>query len=126
MTETGFRCMRWAPCGRKRAEIAGDIAQLKLQVRNRRRDLAGIDAVLRVLAPGSDPTTIPAKRPVKYLNLFRQGELGRLILGVMRTAGRPMSNLDITQAIMERGGYEGPVAWTPCAGRSAGKFGLSS
>ena len=111
MTETGYR---YGVCAlrAKRAEIAGDIAQLKLQVRHRQRDLAGIDAVLRVLAPDSDPATIPTKRPVKYLNLFRQGELGRLVLGVLRASGQPMTNLEITQAVMDRDGYD-KSAWTP-------------
>ena len=111
MTEKGYQ---WGvkALQKKRAEIAGEIAQLQIQVRHRRRDLKRVDDILRILAPGSDPATIATKKPVKYLNLFRQGELGRVVLGVLRDSRRPMTNLEISRAVMERGGYE-KEAWTP-------------
>ena len=103
MTEVGFR---YAVCSlrAKRAEIAGEIDTLKLQLAHRRRELAKVDDILRILAPASDPTQIPPKKAIRYLNVFRQGELGRLIIGLLRTANGPMTNLEIARTVIERGG----------------------
>lgn len=103
MTGIGFR---YAVCSlrAKRAELAGDIAQLELQLDHARRDLAKVDDILRILAPASDPTQIAPKKAIKYLNVFRQGELGRLIIGLLRAADSPMTNLEIARIVMERGG----------------------
>ncbi len=103
MTGVGFR---YAVCSlrAKRAEIAGEIDTLRLQLAHRRRDLAKVDDILRILSPASDPALIPPKKAIKYLNVFRQGELGRLIIGLLRTADGPMTNLEIARTVMERGG----------------------
>jgi hypothetical protein len=37
--------------------------------------------------------------------LTGQGELGRLIIGVLRAEHRPISNLEIAQIILDRGGF---------------------
>ena len=49
-----------------------------------------VDATLRLLDPSIDIDQIPNKRLTRRIKLFRQGELGRLIVGVLResdTAG---------------------------------------
>ena len=110
MTEIGFQYAVGA-LTKKRSELAGEIAQLELQIRDRRSDLVKVDDVLRILAPGLDPAAIPPKKAIKYLNVFRQGELGALIVGVLRAEGRPMTNLEIAAVILERGGF-GRDLWT--------------
>ena len=101
MTEKGYQ---WGvkALRKKRAEIAGDIAQLQVQVRHRRRDLKRVDDILRILAPGSDPTTIPAKKPVKHLNVFRHGQLNALILGILGASKTPMTNIAVLEALMAK------------------------
>ena len=54
-----------------------------------------VDATLRLLDPSIDIDQIPNKRPRKRIKLFRQGELGRLIVGVLREADTPISTQDI-------------------------------
>lgn len=105
MTETGFR---YAVCSlrAKRAELDGEIAQLRLQLAHSRRDLAKVDDILRILAPASDPAQIPPRKAIKYLNVFRQGELGRIIIAVLRAQGAPMTNLEIADTILQRGGFD--------------------
>ena len=78
MTEKGFQ---WGvkALQKKRAELAGEIGQLNLQLRDRRRDMRKVDDVIRLLAPGSDPTRIAPKKAIRCRNLFRQGELGVLV-----------------------------------------------
>ncbi|MBV9548553.1 MAG: hypothetical protein JO256_02640 [Alphaproteobacteria bacterium] len=110
MTEIGFQYAVGA-LTKKRAELAGEIGQLELTLRDRRLDLAKVDDVLQLLAPGKDPSAIPPKKPIKYLNVFRQGELGRLIIGLLRSSDKPMTNLDIARAIFDRGAFE-PNLWT--------------
>src|SRR5882762_11738368 len=99
MTAVGFR---YAVCSlrAKRAELAGETQQLELQLRRQRRELAKVDDILRILSPSSDPAQIPPKRAIRYLNIFRPGELGRLIIGLLRTAGGPMTNLEIARTVM--------------------------
>lgn len=110
MTETGFR---YAVCSlrAKRAEIAGELERLRLETAQQRRDLAKVDDILRILAPASDPAQIPPKKAIKYLNVFRPGELGRLIIGVLRAEQRPMTNLELADTILRRGGFDRGL-WT--------------
>jgi hypothetical protein len=60
VTEVGFG-YGVAVLRKKRAELDGEIVQLALQLRDRRRDLAKVNDILRILAPASDPTAIPPK-----------------------------------------------------------------
>jgi hypothetical protein len=57
------------------------------------------------LDPATVPGSIPLKRAPKNIKLFRQGELGRMIVGVMRNAGIWVSTQEITGAILEAGGH---------------------
>jgi hypothetical protein len=105
---------RYAICSlrHRRAEIDRDIGQLALQAAHKRRERAKVDAVLRILAPGSDPAQIRPKKAIRYLNLFRQGELGQILIGLLRASGRPMSNIELATLIIQRGGYD-QALWTP-------------
>ena len=70
----------------KRASLASDIVQLERKLRHCRESLVHVDATLRLLDGSIEPEAIPTKRPIKRIKLFRQGELGRMILRVMREA----------------------------------------
>lgn len=94
----------------KRAELAGEVAQLELQLRDRRSDLTKIDDVLRILSPGIVPEAIRTKKTIRYLNIFRQGELGQIIVGLLRDG--PMTNRAIALTIMERSGISSEL-WIP-------------
>jgi hypothetical protein len=75
---------------RKRASLAAEIVQLERQVQSRKDSLGHVDACLRLLDPSFPVEAIPNKRIVKHVTLFRQGELGRLILGALLKAdGKP-------------------------------------
>jgi hypothetical protein len=101
VTEKGYQ-FGVAALRKRRAEIAGDIGQLQVQVRHRRRDLKRVDDILRILAPSSDPTAIPAKKPLKHLNVFRQGQLNALILGILAASKTPMTNIEVLEALMAK------------------------
>ena len=64
-----------------------------------------VDACLRLLDPTLPVEEIPNKRIVKHVNLFRHGELGRLILDTMREAdGKPLTPPQIVTAIIAKCG----------------------
>ena len=104
---------------RKRATIASDIVQLERQLRHRRDSLVHVDATLKLLDPDTDPEAIPTKRPVRRVKLFRQGELGRMILGALRNAVGEMPTAAIVDAVLEAGGH-GEGARRAMAGRVRG------
>ena len=64
-----------------------------------------VDATLRLLDPSVEIDAIPNKRLTKRIKLFRQGELGRLILGVLRNADTPQSTAAIVSAVLATGGH---------------------
>jgi hypothetical protein len=79
-------------------------------VRHKREQLVHVDATLAILDPDADPSEIKPKRIVKHVNLFRSGELSRLIMTAFRESdGQPMSNRAITEAVMRLHGI-GPEA----------------
>jgi hypothetical protein len=61
--------------------------------RFRRAQLVHVDATIQLLDPSVDIDAILNKRTIKHVRLFRQGELGRLILDALRNAeGKPLSS----------------------------------
>ena len=89
----------------KRATLAGEIADLKKQLAWRVSQLDHVDACLTIFEPGFDPQKIGLKRPRKRVKLFRQGELGRLIIDALRRAGKPLGTHDVVSALLVAGGY---------------------
>ncbi len=87
----------------KRATLSSEIVQLDRQIRSRKESLAHVDACLRLFDPTLCVDDIPNKRLPKHANLYRCGELGRLILGTLREAeGRPLPAPEIVAAIMRK------------------------
>jgi len=90
----------------KRATIASEIEQLHRQLRHRKDMLVHVDATLKILDPSIEVKAIPNKRPPQRIKLFRQGELGRMIVDTMRRLGpKPASVKEITTAILKVGGH---------------------
>lgn len=58
-----------------------------------------VDATLRLLGPSAEPESTSNKRLIGHIKLFRQGELGRLILDVLRQATEPVSRHEVTTAL---------------------------
>lgn len=71
---------------RKRAEIAGIIAELEKRLAERRADLVHIDNALRILNSPIAGEAIPARRPrPRNSGYFAHGELSRRIYDALRT-----------------------------------------
>ena len=90
---------------RKRATIASEIVQLERQLRHLKESLVHVDYTLKLLDPSTDPEAIPNKRPVRRVKLFRQGELGRMILGALRDAESELGTAEIVTAVLVAGGH---------------------
>jgi hypothetical protein len=72
---------------RKRAEISGMVRDLERRAVALRRDLAHIDAALKIFAPGIDADAIKALRPRRPKNrLFGYKELSIRVMNALREA----------------------------------------
>jgi hypothetical protein len=88
----------------RRAEVSGEILQLQSRLRHLRASLCHLDASLAILDPERDPKAIPNKR-VRRVKLFGQGKLNRMVMDALREGARPMTTLEITEAICARLSY---------------------
>jgi hypothetical protein len=89
---------------KRRAILAAEIIQLECQVRARKDSLVHVDATLKLLDPDYDSGTVRPKLLPKNITLFRQGELGRLILGALREADGPLSTAQVATAVLDAAG----------------------
>jgi len=76
---------------RKRAYLAGEIAQAEHRLANKRKVLATLDATIQLFEPTTNPELIPAIRPTRHGLFFRHGEQTRLCISALREANRPLS-----------------------------------
>ena len=99
----------------QRARLAGEIAHMKKRLAWAEDHIRHVDASLQLLDPQLFPNLIPAKRPQKRIKLFRQGELGRMIIDALRRAGKPLGTRDVVTAVLTAGGHSEPArpALTP-------------
>lgn len=90
----------------KRASLASEIVETERKLRHLRDSLVHVDATLKLLDPEIEPGDIPTKRPTRRVKLFRQGELGRMILDSMRRAPDGISMHAVVSDILAAGGHE--------------------
>jgi hypothetical protein len=89
---------------RKRAQIAGFVANHEKKARYWREALAHVDATLKLFSPELDPEQIPATRPHRKSRYFSGSELARLCLDELRKAdGEARSAGDLLDAAVVAG-----------------------
>jgi hypothetical protein len=89
---------------RKRAYLAGEIAQAERQLADKYRALKTLDATIQLFAPATNPELIPAIRPTRRGLFFRKGEQMRLCLAALRETGQPMSARQVAEHAMRAKG----------------------
>lgn len=90
----------------RRAFIASEIVEIERKLRHLRESLVHVDATLLILNPDANPEAIPNKRPTRRVKLFRQGELGRMILDALRQgSGDGCSAREIVDYMLRAGGH---------------------
>ena len=90
----------------KRAEIDGQIIARLAEIKDLKQILHHLDSTIKVFSPEFDLRTIRATRTNTRNALFAHGEAQRLVLGVMREHDDCMTSRQITDAIIERKGFE--------------------
>ncbi len=90
----------------KRAEIDGQIISRLAEIKDLKQILHHLDSTIKVFSPEFDLRTIRATRTNTRNALFAHGEAQRLVLGVMREHDDCMTSRQITDAIIERKGFE--------------------
>jgi hypothetical protein len=85
---------------RKRAELAGEEAELERSLERVRESLRHLDATILLLDPTVELAAIKPKRPPADDGLFGHGELTRLIYRVLRGTDRPPTLAEITAGVM--------------------------
>ncbi len=89
---------------RKRAEIGGHVHDLEKRIARQRANLANLDATIKLFSPGTNPDSIPPKRPYRRTRYFARNELSRLTQDVLRTASGPLRTAEIAAAVMQAKG----------------------
>jgi hypothetical protein len=88
----------------KRAEISGHIHDLEKRIARQRANLANLDATIKLFSPGTNPDSIPPKRPYRRTRYFAHNELSRLTQDALRTAAGPLTAAQIASAVMQAKG----------------------
>jgi hypothetical protein len=96
---------------RKRAYLAGEIAQAERQLADKYKTRATLDATIQLFAPTTNPELIPAIRPTRRGLFFRQGEQMRLCRDALREADGPLSARQVAEYAMRAKGL--PVGNAP-------------
>jgi hypothetical protein len=96
----------------KRSEVAGQIISYQAEITRLQESLSHLDGSIKLFAPEYDLRTIKSKRTNTRNQYFVKGEAQRLTLDVMREAGKPLNNLEITAQLLERKGIEATEAIT--------------
>ena len=86
---------------RKRAELAGEVEALHMQLASLMAALNAIDSSIRVFKPTIELDDLPCRIPPAPMTAFR-GEFQRFLLDQLRHAARPLSTLELAAAVMER------------------------
>jgi hypothetical protein len=85
----------------RRAKLDGEKLQLKQRIINIENQLIAIDTTIKIFDPDFDPTAIRSINPRKRVNIFRMGEVGRMIIDALRKAdGEPLNTGQVADYII--------------------------
>jgi len=91
----------------KRSELAGLVAHHRKEMIRFSEEVKTIDATIKLFEPDYRIQAIKTKRHQKKNDFFKHGEAHRLILDILREAGKPLSTNNIAQAVMSDKGIGG-------------------
>jgi hypothetical protein len=94
---------------RLHAELGGKIKDNRQQAARLASDMGHVEAVIRMLEPGFDVTSIAARRRYKANPWFRRGEGFRAALGVLRAAEGPLTTREIAVRMLRGRGVTAPT-----------------
>jgi hypothetical protein len=86
----------------KRAEIAGQIERLQLEIRQLVVALDHVDASIRLFDPDVDLEDVKSRLPPRHMAF--KGEVSRILLNTLRKAAKPMPVSELAMVVLsERG-----------------------
>lgn len=89
----------------RRSEFAGEIVMLKRKLEWAVKRLEHVDESIRIFDPNVDPDALPVKRVRRRVYLFKQGELCRTVMDVLRIAEKPLGTAEIITGVMNKLGH---------------------
>lgn len=90
----------------RRARIAGEIEMLRRKLAELETTLDRIDFTVQHFNPDATPEQLMPVRPYRRLKLFRQGELRKRMLVVLREASEPLGCHEIALRVLALGGFD--------------------
>ena len=84
----------------KRLEIAGILEHHQKEMERLLKEIKALDEAIRIFEPEYKINAIKTKRYQQKSSFFKHGEATRIILDVLRGAGKPLSTNEITKEIM--------------------------
>lgn len=90
---------------KRRAELAGEAAQLRARLATIATDAAHLDAVIRQFNPDHDIAAIRPRRQ-RGPDVAKRGERSRALLAVLREAAEPWVTAEVVRRMMAREGQD--------------------
>lgn len=90
----------------RRAELYGEAVTIRSRLQQLDVDLVHLDAVIRQFDPDYNPASVRPKRPTSG-DVARRGERSRLLLDVLREAGKALGTAEVMRRMMLRLGQDG-------------------
>jgi hypothetical protein len=82
--------------------------QIEGEVKRGKKNLAHVRAVIEIVSPGFDVSTIQPKKPYRANPWFERGEVFLEALSVLREAGTPLSQTEIVRRMLATRGVSEP------------------
>ena len=83
--------------------------QLDGELKRTKKNVAHVRAVIEIVSPGFDRSTIRPKKPYKPNPWFHRGEIFLAALGVLREAETPLSQTEIVKRMLAKRGVASPT-----------------
>ena len=85
----------------RRAEIAGEHAELMNRAKDLKADIATLEAAIKVIEPTYNLRTLTSKKKQKPNGFFAHGESTRFVLDCLRGATAPISTIELATMAAE-------------------------
>lgn len=89
-----------------RGELAGKIDFHNSEIRRIKKDMATIDAAIKIFDPEFRIGSIKKKRVQAKNHFFKNGECNTLLMDLMREVARPQTTQEIVTEAAKRKGYD--------------------
>ena len=90
----------------KRSELSGDVHYHADKIRQTKKEIATIDAAIKLFDPDYNIRLIPSKRRAEKNKFFRNGECSRLLMDIIRDSGTPISTQDVVETTASSKGID--------------------